>query len=114
MRQLWAERVEAPAHVAGVPAPKLEFVQTPYREFTKPILEQIDRIKAEHPHRLVAVIIPELIEKHWLQSLLHLHRTWWLRRALLSRGDFRVVVIDLPWFVQFPQRQPATASQGEA
>jgi amino acid transporter len=108
MRQQWAQRVEAPASAAGVPAPQLVFVQTPYREFTKPLLEQIDRIKAEHAHRLVAVIIPELIEKHWLQSLLHLHRTWWLRRALLSRGDFRVVVIDLPWFVQFPQPQAAT------
>jgi hypothetical protein len=108
MRQQWAQRVEAPASAAGVAVPKLVFVQTPYREFTKPLLEQIDRIKAEHSQRLVAVIIPELIEKHWLQSLLHLHRTWWLRRALLSRGDFRVVVIDLPWFVQFPHPQVAT------
>ena len=61
-----------------------------------------DRIKAEHEHRIVAVIIPELIDKNWVQSLLHMHRAMWLRRALLKRGDFRVVVIDLPWFVQIP------------
>ena len=103
MRQMWAERVESPARAAGLPVPKLEFVQTPYREFTRPLLEQIDRIKTEYAHRLVAVIIPELVEKHWLQSLLHLHRTWWLRRALLNRGDVCVVVIDLPWFVQINQ-----------
>jgi amino acid transporter len=112
MRRQWAQRVEAPACAACLPAPKLEFVQTPYREFTKPLLEQIDRIKADHAHRLVAVIIPELIEKHWLQSLLHLHRAWWLRRALLKRGDFRVVVIDLPWFVQIPHPQAAMDGQG--
>lgn len=111
MRQVWAQRVEMPAQAAGVPVPKLEFVQTPYREFTKPLLEQIDRIKAEHGHRLVAVIVPELVEKHWLQSLLHLHRTWWLRRALLKRGDTRVVTIDLPWFLRIPGFQVAKELQ---
>jgi amino acid transporter len=112
MRKIWAERVEAPARTANVPPPKLVIVQTPYREFTQPLLAQIDQIKAEHAHRLVAVIIPELIERHWLQSLLHLHRTWWLRRALLSRGDFRVVVIDLPWFVEFSHPQNGQITPG--
>ena len=64
------------------------------------MLEQIDRIKASHAHRLVAVIIPELIEMSWWQSLLHMHRAWWLTRSLRKRGDSRVVVIDLPWFVR--------------
>jgi amino acid transporter len=113
MRRLWADRVEAPARAAGVPAPKLEFVQTPYREFTQPLLEQIDRIKAEHAHRLVAVIIPELVERNWLQSLLHMHRAWWLKRSLLKRGDCRAVVIDLPWFVEIPHLPAVTDGQPE-
>jgi amino acid transporter len=107
MRALWAKRVEGPTRAACLPVPKLELVQTPYREFIKPLLEQIDLIKAQFPHRLLAVIIPELVEKSWLHSLLHTHRATRLRRALLRRGDLRVVVIDLPWFVQIPHPAPA-------
>jgi amino acid transporter len=114
MRALWADRVEAPAVAAGVPVPKLELVQTPYREFIKPLLKQIDLIKTEFPHRLVAVIIPELIEKNWFHTFLHTHRAMRLRKALLRRGDLRVVVIDLPWFVQIPNPAAATAHSAAA
>ena len=102
MRQLWAQRVEAPAKAAGIPAPKLELVQTPYREFVQPLIQQIDLIKLRCPHRLIAVLIPELIEQNWLESLLHLHRAMHLRMALRKRKDLRVIVIDLPWFVELP------------
>ena len=102
MKQQWATCVEAPACTACSPVPRLDVVQTPYREFINPILEQIDHIKCEFPDRLVAVIIPELIEKNWFQALLHTHHALRLRRALLTRGDIRVIVIDLPWFVQIP------------
>jgi amino acid transporter len=107
MRALWADRVEAPAAAAGVPAPKLEFVKTPYREFIHPLLRQIDRIKIQYPQRLITVVLPELVEKNLIYSLLHTHRAMRLRRALLNRGDLRVVVIDLPWFVDIPH--PTTA-----
>jgi amino acid transporter len=102
MRNMWAQRVEAPAREANVPVPQLQLVQTPYREFIKPILEQIDLVKARAPHRLIAVIIPELVERNWIHSLLHTHRATRLRKTLLGRGDLRVVVIDLPWFVEIP------------
>jgi len=111
MRKLWAHRVEAPANAAGVPVPKLELVQTPYREFITPLLEQIDALKASYPERLVAVIIPELVEKNWLHSLLHTHRASRLRKALLQRGDFRVVVLDLPWFVEIPHPAEGLTSE---
>jgi len=107
MRKEWAVRVEAPARAAGVPAPRLELVQTPYREFVRPMIEQIDRIKAKCPHRLIAVILPELIEKSWLESLLHLHRAMHLRIGLRKRKDLRVVVLDLPWFVEIPHQVSA-------
>jgi hypothetical protein len=58
MRQQWAERLEAPARAAGLPPPILELVRTPYREFITPLVEEIDKLKARCPHRLVAVIIP--------------------------------------------------------
>ena len=100
MRRQWAQRVEGPARGAGVPSPTLELVRTPYREFITPLLERIDEIKGRYPRRLVAVIIPEIVEKHWWQALLHSRRASRLRSALRARQDVRVIVIDLPWFIK--------------
>jgi len=100
LRQQWAKRVEKPAHSAGVPAPKLDLVRTPYREFITPLLAHIDKIMARYPGRLVAVIIPEIVEKHWWYSLLHSRRASRLRSALRARQDVHVIVIDLPWFIK--------------
>jgi hypothetical protein len=106
MRQQWAQQVEAPARAAGLPPPILKMVRTPYREFVTPLLGEIDTLKAHFPNRLVAVIVPELVEKHWWQALLHSRRASRLRWALRNRGDIHVVVIDLPWFVEDPAPAP--------
>ena len=100
MRRQWAERVEGPARAAGVPSPALELVRTPYREFIAPLLQEIDKIKGRYPGRLVAVIIPEIVEKHWCYAILHSRRASQLRSALRARRDERVIVIGLPWFVK--------------
>jgi amino acid transporter len=100
IRKKWAVKVEDPARAAGVTPPALEFKRTPYREFVTPLLEVIDEIKSRHPHRLIAVIIPEIVEKHWWYSLLHTRRASQLRSALRARQDVSVIVIDLPWFVK--------------
>ena len=99
MRRQWAERVEGPARIAGALSPTLELVRTPYREFITPLLEQIDKTKSRYPDRLVAVIIPAIVEKHWWYALLHSRRAFQLRSALRARQDVRVIVIDLPWFI---------------
>jgi len=99
MRRQWDERVTGPAQAAGLTAPALELVRTPYRQFITPLLKHIEVIKGRYPDRLVAVIIPEIIEKHWWNSLLHNRRASRLRSALRARYDDRVVVIDLAWFI---------------
>jgi amino acid transporter len=99
VRKEWHENVETPARAAGLTAPKLEFIKTPYREFVRPLVEQIDRIKNGCHDQLVVVIIPEVVERRWWMALLHSRRASRLRAALRARKDFRVVVIDLPWFV---------------
>jgi amino acid transporter len=98
-RRQWEERVTKPAQAAGLTAPTLELVRTPYRQFTTPLLEHIEVIKGRFPDRLVAVIIPEIIEKHWWNALLHNRRASRLRSALRANHDDRVVVIDLAWFI---------------
>jgi amino acid transporter len=100
IRQQWADQVEAPARSAGVPPPKLELVRTPYREFITPLLAHIEKIKARYPGRPIAVIIPEIVEKHWWFALLHSNRAYRLRSALRARQNPHVIVIDLPWFIK--------------
>jgi amino acid transporter len=100
LRRAWQANVEMPAHEAGLLPPSLIVVPSPYRRLLTPFLEQISRLKEEHPDRQIAVIIPELVEHRWYQYLLHNQRATMLKAALLFRGDQRVVVINVPWYLQ--------------
>ncbi|HEY2294797.1 MAG TPA: APC family permease [Thermoanaerobaculia bacterium] len=96
----WGEDVERPARSAGLPLPRLVCLQSPYRQFLEPLLRFTVRLEREHPGRTVAVIVPELIKKHWWQYVLHNRRARRLRRTLLQRGGSRVVVIGVPWHLE--------------
>ena len=100
IRREWARFVEQPARGAGIPPPTLELVRTPYREFITPVIEHIEAVKGRFPDRLVVVLIPEIVERHWWNWFLHTRRAAQLRAALRAREDERVVVIELPWFVK--------------
>jgi hypothetical protein len=99
VRQEWAADVEEPARRAGLAEPKLVMVQTPYRRFVEPLLRQIDRLKSSSPDRDIAVIVPELVPRHWWQVFLHRHKAAGLRKTLRKRGDWRIVVITVPWYL---------------
>ena len=102
----WARYVEPPIRAAGLPMPQLVTLSSPYRRLFTPFLEHIGRIKAENPARTIAVIIPELVETHWYQYLLHNQRATGLKAALLLRGDSRVVVINVPWYLSDSRARP--------
>ncbi len=93
----WREEVEQPAREAGVPAPRLVFLRSPYRRFLAPLLRFLRRLEEEHPERVIAILIPLMIKRHWWQHLLHNRRARLLRSALLAEGGPRIVVIDVPW-----------------
>jgi amino acid transporter len=99
VQRAWADEVEAPAVRHGVPPPKLRMVQSPYRSFLQPLLNEIDRLKNAFPGRLVAVVLPEVVETRWWHLLLHGRKPTKLRTALLKRGDRRVVVVNVPWYL---------------
>jgi amino acid transporter len=117
LRARWAEDVEGPARAAGLSPPRLEVVYSPYREFLDPLLEFLGRVEREYPDRLVAVLVPEVVKRHWWQYLLHSFRAEWLRSALLQRGDRRVVVVSVPWYLEdagSPQARRPAAVAGAA
>jgi len=100
LKECWAEQVDAQASAAGLPKPHLEILSSPYRRLTKPLTEYLDRLKPLYPDRLIAVIIPELVEMRWWAWLLHNHRATALKANLLLLRDPRIVVINVPWYVQ--------------
>ena len=47
----------------------------------------------------VAVILPELVVRHWWENLLHNQRVQMLKLLLLLKGNQRIVVINIPWYL---------------
>jgi hypothetical protein len=99
LRRQWAELVEQPAQAAGLPPPQLVVIPSPYRHLFSLLLAYITQLKDAHPNRQIAVIIPQLVEQHWYHDLLHNQHATILKALLLLRGDQRVVVINVPWYI---------------
>lgn len=60
------------------------------------------------------MVIPSLVKQSWWQHLLHTHRAHRLRSRLLRFGGSRLVVIDLPWYLEEPDLDAALAEQQAA
>jgi amino acid transporter len=100
LRELWAQNVEEPARAAGSAVPKLEIVYSPYRQIYQPILAFVKKTEKQKPDRVIAVIIPELVEPHWYEYFLHNQRGTWLKTLLFLEGEKRIVVINTPWYLR--------------
>jgi amino acid transporter len=96
---VWQNLVQAPAQKAGVPAPPLVHLKSPYRYVVQPILDYVLDLERENPDRQVAVLIPELAERRWFNYLLHNQRARLLKGLLLLKGNQRIVIIDVPWYL---------------
>lgn len=97
LRKLGKENVENPAAEAHATIPRLEILDSPYRQISKPVTDFVNKIAKQDRDRLLAVIIPELIEPHWYEYLLHNFLGAQLKARLFLNGHDRVVVINTPW-----------------
>ena len=113
LRGQWAEQVDKPAQAAGLPLPHLEVLSSPYRKVSGPLTAYLKQLKEQYPDRLIAVIIPELVETRWWDWLLHNHRATALKANLLLLGDPRIVVINVPWYVQYGKAARADQQTGK-
>jgi amino acid transporter len=100
LRDDWSRLVEAPLKQAGRKPPDLIALPSPYRLILKPILEYVMKVEKENPDRQIAVIVPELIEKHWYHYPLHNQRAELLKVFLLTHASGRIVLINVPWFIK--------------
>jgi amino acid transporter len=100
LREQWRTDVELPVTQAGRPAPELVILPSPYRLVLRPILEYVLKIEQEQPGRQIAIIVPELVEKHWYHYPLHNQRAELLKALLLLHGSQRIVLINVPWYIK--------------
>jgi amino acid transporter len=96
-RQTWERDVEEPAKRAGRLAPRLVVLPSPYRFVLTPIVDYIVELARTNPGRQIAVLIPELVERHWYHYLLHNQRAELLRALLLAKGNQQVILVNVPW-----------------
>ena len=99
LRGRWCHLVEQPAMELGVPIPKLTVVESPYRLVFRPILAFVNDLAREHPDSHIAVLIPEMVESHWFHYFLHNQRAAVLKGLLLVKGNKRINVINVPWYI---------------
>ena len=97
LRDVWKEKVEKPAKAAGIKAPRLEQIDSPYRQVYEPILNFADKVENENPDRIIAIVVPEMVEPHWYEYWLHNLRGAGLRARLYLKSDERIVVVSTPW-----------------
>jgi hypothetical protein len=95
----WKRFVVAPAEQSGFPPPPLKIVTSQYRYVIRPIVDYILEVEQANPTRQIAVLIPELVEHHWYHHLLHNKRASLLKAVLLLRGNRRIIVINVPWYL---------------
>ena len=72
----------------------LEVVESPYREFTKPILGFLDTLDRQRADDVITVVIPEFVVHRWWQQALHNQSALILKGRLLFRPN--TVVISVP------------------
>ena len=48
----------------------------------------------------VCVLVPELVVRHWWDGMLHNRRSDLLKVMLLMRGNRRIMVINIPWYLE--------------
>ncbi|AEU36407.1 APC family permease [Granulicella mallensis] len=99
VEQMWQRNVAEPIQIAGKPLPRLVFLPSPYRFVLLPLVEYIFQLEREHPECQIAVLVPELVVKHWWQTPLHNQRAQLLKLMLLVRGNQRITVINIPWYL---------------
>jgi len=99
LRKSWNRLVGEPTRQASVATPQLVVLESPYRFVLTPILNYVLDLERRNPDRQIAVLVPELVERHWYQYPLHNQRAAWLKALLLLKGNQRIIIINVPWYL---------------
>ena len=78
----------------GIKVP-LKIVDSPYREFSTPLIEYLNKHRTNHGRERIAVYMPKYIVGHWWEHIFHNHRAnRIMRRLMYVKG---VMLVTVPW-----------------
>jgi amino acid transporter len=96
----WQRNVVAPVTNAGLPAPQLIIVQSPYRFIILPLVDYVLKLGQQQAGRTIAVVVPELVVRRWWENMMHNQRAEMLKLLLLLKGNQSIVVLNIPWYLK--------------
>jgi len=96
---VWEEMVMKPVREHQMAEPELITVTSTFRTILSPLMDYVLQLEDENPGRKIAVLLPELVVKHWWENLLHNQRVQLLKLLLLLKGNQRIVVVNIPWYL---------------
>ncbi|HEX8616206.1 MAG TPA: APC family permease, partial [Thermoanaerobaculia bacterium] len=99
LQQAWSQYVEEPMKRANLRPTPLVCLFSPYRRLFTPLLEYLDGLRKDRTG-MIAVILPDLVEARWWEYLMHTQRANVLRSLLLLKGNQRVAVVSVPWYLE--------------
>ena len=99
LEQVWQRDVAGPIAAAGLAVPRLVCLPSPYRFVLAPLVDYILQLECQLPDRQIAVLVPQLIVKRWWQAPLHNQRAQLLKILLMMRGNQRILIINIPWYL---------------
>ncbi|MGH9604637.1 MAG: APC family permease [Terracidiphilus sp.] len=95
----WEDMVAAPLRSAGKCVPRLVMLKSPFRYILQPVVDYVLAVERETQFHKICVLVPELVVRHWWEGLLHNRRADLLKVILLMRGNRRIIVINIPWYL---------------
>jgi amino acid transporter len=99
LAEVWDDKVMVPIRKEGLQEPELVTIPSSYRFIIGPLMDYILELEEKHPGRKIAVLLPELVVRHWWENALHGQRVQLLKLLLLLKGNQRIVVINIPWYL---------------
>jgi len=96
---VWDDNILTPIKNEGLHEPELVVIPSSYRFIINPLMDYILELEKENPGRKVAVLLPELVVRHWWENALHNQRVQLLKLFLLLKGNQRIVVVNIPWYL---------------
>jgi hypothetical protein len=97
--KVWNQMVLIPVREHHMAEPELVTVTSSYRNILSPLMDYVLLLEDQFPGRKIAVLLPELVVKHWWEYLLHGQRVQLLKLLLLLKGNQRIVVVNIPWYL---------------
>ena len=99
LQEEWNDKIMAPIRAEGLHEPELVAIPSNYRFIINPLMDYILELERNNPGRKVAVLLPELVVRRWWENALHNQRAQLLKLLLLLKGNRRIVVVNIPWYL---------------